>query len=104
MPSGWQMHAFVVADIVENVLLGVDFMRQHHATWDWLTGDLVYQGGPIVQPDNVCRLAVGQEIPPDSCSSLRVAIDPNLSGQVIHVESSVTLQPGLVVGDVISKT
>ena len=26
-------HAFVVADIVENMLLGVDLMRQHQATW-----------------------------------------------------------------------
>ena len=52
------IHAFVVADIVENVLLGVNFMRPYQATRDWLTGDLVYQGGPIVQPDNVCHVVL----------------------------------------------
>ena len=32
------LHEFVIADIVEPVLLGVDFLRRHQATWDWLIG------------------------------------------------------------------
>ena len=37
------VHQFVVADVVEPVLLGMDFLNMHRATWDWLTGELVYQ-------------------------------------------------------------
>lgn len=38
-----QVHKFVVADIVESVLIGLDFMRLHRANWDWLKGGLVFR-------------------------------------------------------------
>ena len=102
--AGKAILQFVVAGIVEPVLLGIDFMRKHKATWDWLIGDLVYQEGPLLPLDNACRLAEGQEIPPESYSCLRVAVDPCLpAGQIVHVEGSALTQHGLVVTDVISK-
>ena len=35
-----QTHKFVVADVVEPFLIGLDFMRSHRATWDWLTQNI----------------------------------------------------------------
>ena len=36
-------HAFVVAQIIESVILGFDFLANYRAVWDWTTGGLSYQ-------------------------------------------------------------
>ena len=36
-------HEFVVARICEPVLIGMDFIRQHKAIWDWRVGEIRFQ-------------------------------------------------------------
>jgi len=95
-------HEFVIADIVEPVLLGVDFMRKHQATWDWLAGELIYQEGePTLRPQ-ACKLMEAEEIPPQSIRCYRVEACgvPPQEGP-IHVTGDLLGSPGLVVGDVL---
>ena len=62
-------HKLVVADVVEPILIGLDFMRSHRATWDWLTGDLVFQEADSDLPENTCRLVREEEVPPRGTTS-----------------------------------
>lgn len=42
MIAGWA-YKFIVAHNVEPMLIGLDFLRSHRATWDWLIEDLGFQ-------------------------------------------------------------
>lgn len=57
---------FIVADRVEPVLLGLDFMRSHLATWDWLSRELVYQKESLTSDKHTCRLTSREELPPST--------------------------------------
>ena len=95
-------HKFVVAEIVEPVLLGVDFMSLHRATWDWEVGDLIYQTELEALDTNACRVMTAEELPPSSTMCLKVKLGgqpPN--GEPVYLEAFEYTPTGIVVEDVI---
>ena len=93
-------HRFVVAGIVEPVLIGVDFLKCHQATWDWTTGDLVYQDTNHVSTKHSCCLLTAQEIPAESVACLRVSLSEGcLTSRRLLVEGLSGIRSGLVVAD-----
>ena len=45
------VHQFIVADVAENMILGLDFLRKHQVDCDWGRGVLRFQGSEL----HVCR-------------------------------------------------
>ena len=97
-------HRFVVADVVEPILMGLDFMQSNKATWDWLTGNLVYQEIDNIQEEHACRLIKDEELSPNTIDCLRVKVcgTPN-HDEVIHLQPYPIPHEGLVVGDVLGR-
>ena len=88
-------HQLVVADIVEPVLLGLDFLRTIQATWDWNTGDLVYQEGSDVTQKNLCRLVQAEVLFQSSTCYFRVAVSGTVTkGDLVHVQACKTRHIG----------
>ena len=87
---------FVVADISEDVLLGLDFMVKYEAGWDWKSNSLKYQDwvGPKVQ---CCTLDKTIRTPAKQVACCRVAVgDISLDGTLLCT-NNIQLTEGVVV-------
>ena len=73
------MQRFIVACICEPVLLGMDFIRQHRAVWDWSLGTLRYQDDEVAE------------------SGLRSGVIPADRAQLCGLAEAVDVLPGTVV-------
>ena len=83
------MHEFVIAKIAESALLGMDFLHQHKAAWDWKIVELVFQvEDPTGRSEQVCYLRETQEVLPGSMQCLRVGLDPPPNpANLVHIQT-----------------
>ena len=95
-----QVHRFVIANVVEPFLIGMDFMKAHQATWDWTIGDLVFPDPGDELAENACRLVAAEEVPPGTAACLRVQLHNSPDVQtLIHFQARELGLPGMVVAD-----
>ena len=85
---------FVIALIVEPILLGLDFIIAHKASWNWGTGTIEFQKPS--EPELKCRLVTAVTLYPGTFTSCRVMVDAAKEGQLLYVDSH-GLEDGLVV-------
>jgi len=82
---------FVVADIGENVLLGLDFMDRYKVNWDWLRGRVKFDKNLLSTPSNHCVLAETEELPPRSLKRIKVNfVGSHSQTEVVMVEKVMT--------------
>jgi transposase InsO family protein len=92
-------HQFVVAEMIEQALLGVDFMNKYHLNWDWNAGKVVFddsvQTVNLVSGAGECVTLEDITIPAESivCHHLKLAGGYNPDGYAFV--SSVTSTPGV---------
>ena len=86
------VHEFIIAEIAETALLGMDFLQRHRAAWDWNIGEMVFQDEGEDQEgrsEQVCCLQVTQEVLPGTVQCLRVALDPSPNpGDLVHLQTA----------------
>ena len=81
----YALQQFAVVDALDEIILGMDFLRQNEATWDVASNELRFSGGVTVfaqraiaeldaAPTHRVRLAREEEIPPNSQAVVRVKV------------------------------
>ena len=95
---------FVLADISEPLILGLDFIVQNEASWDWRRNMLVYQNwdGP---PVHCFTVQARTSIQPAQVTCLRVIVgDVLMDGTLFHVKDAklgdtLTIQDGVSIAN-----
>jgi hypothetical protein len=82
---------FVVAQIAENVLLGLDFIARYRANWNWRVHRMDFE-----EPQETIRLVGVENVPSEAMKSMRVQVDDLKSGQMVYVPAQ-TLTDGVEV-------
>ena len=97
---------FVVASIVENALLGLDFMTRYNVNWDWLKGTIRYDSYVFLSSKQQCCLSVEEVvIPPKSLMVIPTYIvgEEVTTGMVLVTKyHSATIPQEMMVSDTVN--
>jgi hypothetical protein len=70
---------FVIADIAEDVLLGLDFIARHKANWNWRVNRMEFPA----EREETCLAGV-TEVATEAVTTLRIQTDDLKCGQLVH--------------------
>jgi hypothetical protein len=97
-------HPFVIAQICETALLGIDFIQKYRVAWDWWS-EKVTLGETVcfVENTNDCQLIEDVDLEPDMVLPVQVRLtNPPSSGSLVIVTGS-SLDEGLYLTDTLCK-